>query len=153
MKNEPSSKVVKLAQHLHLCIQARRLTLRWVERQLGMGGGYLGQLLRGNVDLKVKHLLAVLEVIGVEPEEFFSSLYGGTLPVAGPEPAPVGPPRLGFGDLPFRRPGEVVPGVSEERLDRAVEEALLRLGFPPSQESEPGKSHLERSRSTNKRRG
>ena len=154
MKNEPRAKVDELAQHLHLCIQARRLTLRAVERQLGMGVGYLGQLLRGNVDLKVKHLLGVLEAIGMEPEEFFSSLYGGTLPTLPvPRPASAGPPRFDLGELPRRRPGEIVPGVTEERLDRAIEQSLLRLGYKPSQESEREESHLARQRRSRKTRG
>ena len=137
MKVDPSTEVEALAHHLRLCIQARRLTMRSVEDQLGMGVGYLGQLLRGNLDLKVKHVMAVLAVIGMEPAEFFSSLYEGTLPVAAAPShrAPAGPPRFDLDRLRTLRPGEIVPGVSAARLDRAVRESLLRLGYAPEQES------------------
>jgi len=155
MKQEPTAKVQALAQHLHLCIQARRLTLRSVERELGMGVGYLGQLLHGNVDLKVKHLMAVLEAIGIEPEELFSSLYAGTLPaVLTPVPgAPTaGPPRFDLGGLPARRSGEVVPGVSRERLEDAIDQCLLRLGYgPPQEEAEREKSDPKAHRRSIKR--
>jgi transcriptional regulator with XRE-family HTH domain len=141
VKVNATANVDALAQHLRLSIQARGLTLRWVERQLGMGEGYLGQLLRGNLDLKVKHVMAVLQVIGMEPEEFFSTFARGGYPVPLPYPAyqapAAAPPRFDTGNPPIpRRPGEVVPGLSEERLEQAVTNALLRLGYPPYPEPE-----------------
>ena len=120
MKREARPDVDQLARHLRLWIQARRMTLQAVEGELGMGVGYLGQLLRGNLDLKVKHVLAVLEVIGVEPAEFFSSLYPPQAPYRS---SPV-PPRLDPGGFPERRPGDVIPGVSEAQLDHLLRRAL-----------------------------
>src|SRR5215208_3903616 len=132
MKRETRPDVDKLASHLRLYIQAKRVTLHAVESELGMGVGYLGQLLRGNLDLKVKHVLAVLEVIGVEPAEFFASLYAPQTPYWNPP----GPPRFDFGGFPGRRTGEVVPGVSDAQLDQVVRQALLRLGVAePARES------------------
>jgi transcriptional regulator with XRE-family HTH domain len=124
MKRETRPDVDQLAHHLRLWIQARRVTLQAVEKELGMGVGYLGQLLRGNLDLKVKHVLAVLEVIGVEPAEFFSSLY--------PPQAPRGnipwPPRPDLGGPPERRTGEVMPELSDAELDQMMRLALRRMG-------------------------
>ena len=124
MKREARPDVDQLARHLRLWIQSRRMTLQAVEQELGMGVGYLGQLLRGNLDLKVKHVLAVLEIIGVEPSEFFSSLY----PPRAPYGSPPGPPRPDIGGFPERRPGEVMPGVSEAQLDHLLQQALRRMG-------------------------
>lgn len=143
MKRDVAADVNAVADHLRLCIQARRITLRAVERELGMGAGYLGQLLRGNLDLKLKHLMAVLRVIGMEPEEFFASLYSGTFPVASARPAAMRSAR------PQTWPDEVVPGLSEARLDEVVTQALRRLGFPKGRaqdEEEISPLHGRRSR-------
>ena len=133
MRIERPDDVKAVADHLRLCLQIKRITMRSVEEQLGMGEGYLGQLLRGNLDLKVKHVMAVLAAIGMGPDEFFSSLYGSPSPAAFVQPAFSGPPRFDLGGMPARRPGEIVPGVSEERLDRAIRESLARLGYTPGQ--------------------
>lgn len=141
-----------LAQHLRLCIQAKRLSLRAVERELGMGVGYLGQLIGGNVDLKLKHLIAVLDVLAIEPEEFFTSFYRGTLPAdVSYAPAP-GSMRFDFGGAPDRWPGEVVPGVSEARLERAVQQCLLRMGYAPSPDSAREEQSLHGPRGRSKKR-
>lgn len=157
MKVDHGQDTEAVARHLRLCIQARRLTMRWVEDQLGMGEGYLGQLLRGNLDLKVKHVMGVLRVIGMEPAEFFSTLYSGALSPLAPHQAPAGPPRLdpggARGTRTLPKAGEVVPGLTAARLDRIVRESLQRLGFgeefeeparperesPPRRESKKGR--------------
>jgi hypothetical protein len=126
MRIDVTAGVSAVADHLRLCIQARRLTLRAVEKELDMGEGYLGQLLRSNVDLKMKHVIGVLRVIGMEPEEFFSSLYSGTLPTTPPRSSAAPPPHPGGGSS-GRLPGEVVPGVSEVRLDQLIVQLLERL--------------------------
>jgi len=55
-------------------IQCSSLTQRGLERRLGFSKGYLSQVLRGHVDLKMNHLLALLEVLGVDPGDFFSEV-------------------------------------------------------------------------------
>src|SRR5215207_455342 len=134
MQNRAPFQVQAVADHLRLCIQARRITLRSIERQVGMPQGYLGQLLRGNLDLKLKHLLAVLDAIGMEPLEFFASMSGRP---ALPAQRPITPDlsRFDLFSSPEWRMGDIVPGVSASRLDQAVVGALLRLGFAPSTES------------------
>ena len=131
MRNKSPLQVQAVADHLRLCIQARRITLRSIERQLGLPQGYLGQLLRGNLDLKLKHLLAVLDAIGMEPLEFFASMSGRP---ALPAQRPITPDlsRFDLFSSPEWRMGDIVPGVSAARLEQAVLGALHRLGFAPS---------------------
>jgi transcriptional regulator with XRE-family HTH domain len=131
MQNPAPVPVQAVADHLRLCIQARRLTLRSIERQLGMPQGYLGQLLRGNLDLKLKHLLAVLAAIGMEPLEFFESL-GGRPALPTQRPSTPDLSRFDLFSSPEWRMGDVVPGLSAARLEQAVLQSLLRLGFAPS---------------------
>lgn len=51
-----------------------------------MGRDYLRQLLSGNMDLKLKHVFAVLAVLGEEPAEFFAGVFGQPLLQGEPEP-------------------------------------------------------------------
>jgi transcriptional regulator with XRE-family HTH domain len=55
-------------------IQCSPLTQRALERQLGFSKGYLSQVLRGHVDLKLDHLFSLLEALEVAPGEFFAAV-------------------------------------------------------------------------------
>jgi transcriptional regulator with XRE-family HTH domain len=66
----------RIARALQRRIHDAGLTYRDVEERLGMGQRYLGQLLRGSVDLKAKHITAILEAIGVTVEDFFADALG-----------------------------------------------------------------------------
>jgi transcriptional regulator with XRE-family HTH domain len=75
------AEVSRVAEALREAIRRGKTSQRQVERALGQGKGYLSQLLGGNVDLKLKHVFAILAVLGVEPEEFFLELYERSDPV------------------------------------------------------------------------
>ncbi len=61
---------------------------RWqVDQQLGHSKGYLSQLLAGTIDLKYRHLIAVLDAIQCTPGGFFQEVF----------------PRLGPGGRQARR--------------------------------------------------
>src|SRR4030088_1948379 len=46
-----------------------------LDRLLGQGRGYASQVLTGRVELKYRHILAILEVVDIEPGIFFRVLY------------------------------------------------------------------------------
>ncbi len=48
---------------------------RQVETKAGFSRGYLSQLLAGNLDLKVWHVLAILEVLEHNPGEVFAKVF------------------------------------------------------------------------------
>lgn len=73
--DKPDVETQRLSDALREAIRRKKISQREVERTLGQSKGYLSLLLHGNVDLKVKHVFAVLEVIGLEPEDFFVDLY------------------------------------------------------------------------------
>ncbi|MGH9362316.1 MAG: helix-turn-helix domain-containing protein [Thermoanaerobaculia bacterium] len=74
--------LTRLRRALRERIRDAGLSLREVETRLGMGTDYLSQLLRGSMDLKAKHLFAVLELLEVDAGEFFLGLF----PAAAPQP-------------------------------------------------------------------
>lgn len=60
---------------LHRLLRDSKLSQRTVEEGAGVSRGYLSQLLAGKRDLKLWHLLAVLEVLDRAPGEFFRSVF------------------------------------------------------------------------------
>ncbi len=96
---------------LRQAIRAAGLTVTAVERQLGSGPKSLRRIFTGEVDLKLKHLIAVLRVVGLSQEEFFAAASRGRRP---PEP-PAPKPALLLSDLQ-----------QSEQFDRLVEEAVNR---------------------------
>lgn len=63
---------------LRRSIRASPLSQRRIEQHAGFSKGYLSQLLAGNLDLKLRHILGVLEALGIAPGQFFAGLYPGT---------------------------------------------------------------------------
>ena len=56
-------------------IRRSDLSQRQVERKAGFSKGYLSQLLAQNLDLKVWHLLAILDVFAIPPAVFFERVF------------------------------------------------------------------------------
>ena len=128
---------------LRHAIRAAGFSVSEVERRLGAGPKSLRRVLGGQVDLKFKHVVAVLRIIGMSQEQFFAiaarrrrqrSLGGdllagferGDRAAPGDEPldlaaprAPLDPPVIGA-----RGPGDAE---SEDEFDRLVEEAVDRV--------------------------
>jgi len=60
---------VRLLRH---AIRAAGLTVTEVERRLGDGAKSLRRVFTGEVDLRFRHVISVLEVIGLSQEDFFA---------------------------------------------------------------------------------
>ena len=103
--------VRRAAQLLEALIQAVGMSQEEVEQRLEASPGYLGRLLSGRVELKLRHILAVLRALEIEPSLFFSTLY----PEAGPESGTV---RL-------------------DELRQRLETLGLEIGPVPGSEAEP----------------
>lgn len=63
--------VRRYAKLLEAVVKLSDLSTREIERRLDLGGGTLNRVFTGRIDLKVRHLLLVLEVVGMRPERFF----------------------------------------------------------------------------------
>lgn len=65
----------ELLTRLRLRIHYAPSTQREIEERAGFSKGYLSQILHGNIDLKLSHLLAVIDALEVEPADFFAELF------------------------------------------------------------------------------
>jgi transcriptional regulator with XRE-family HTH domain len=60
---------------LETVMQAAGLTRKDLDQKLGAGPGYVSQVLTGRMELKLRHVLAILRALDVEPSVFFQTLY------------------------------------------------------------------------------
>jgi transcriptional regulator with XRE-family HTH domain len=60
---------------LETVMQAAGLTRKDLDQKLGAGPGYVSQVLTGRMELKFRHVLAILRALDVEPSVFFQTLY------------------------------------------------------------------------------
>jgi transcriptional regulator with XRE-family HTH domain len=67
--------VVRLTNLLSAVVKFSEVTQREVERKLGLSSGSLSRLFSGGIELKVKHILDVCEVIGFPASRFFHAAY------------------------------------------------------------------------------
>jgi DNA-binding transcriptional regulator YdaS (Cro superfamily) len=116
---------------LETVMQASGLTRKDLDLKLGAGPGYVSQVLTGRMELKFRHILAVLRALEVEPNVFFQTLY--------PEHRPATDAvvmeeflrrfqKLGFGTQTAPPPSPAVdPRELEQMIQNAVRAALTGL--------------------------
>ena len=115
--------VRRAASLLEALIQATGVSPEELEKRLETSPGYLGRLLSGIVELKLRHILAILRILEIEPALFFQTLY----PEAGPAGGTVRIDELrqrlaelGVG----REPAAPKPEVGMDDLERLVQGAV-----------------------------
>jgi hypothetical protein len=121
----------RYAKVLEAVVKLSDLSTRELERRLDLGGGTLNRIFTGRIDLKLRHILLVLDVVGMKPARFFQLACG--------RPAPEGEgsltteilesfQRFGYGiGRPSNRQAPADPLPSDEELDRRIEAALERV--------------------------
>jgi transcriptional regulator with XRE-family HTH domain len=127
-------------------VQIAGLSRQDLDRLLGQGRGYASQVLTGRVELKYRHILAILEVVDVEPGIFFRVLY--------PEPDE---PRQGAGGRVMERllerlhqagyqdrpspaastPAPIDTAELERRIKAVIREVFGEREIPPGPPEQP----------------
>lgn len=68
--------VERLRDRLWVKIAESEVSQREVARRMGEHPDYVNQVLRGNLELKVEHVLGILAALKIQPAAFFEELYG-----------------------------------------------------------------------------
>ena len=124
---------------LETVMQAAGLTRKELDQRLGAGPGYVSQVLTGRMELKFRHILAILRGLDVDPSVFFETLYPGDRPSSDQvvmEEFLKRFQKLGFGASPAPQPPAVDPQELERLVQSAVRAALDERTEAPSGEPE-----------------
>ena len=73
--DEIDKEVQRFARLLQSVVLVSRVPARQIERRLDYGAGTLNRVFNGRIELKIRHILAVLDVIGMDGEAFFKLAY------------------------------------------------------------------------------
>jgi transcriptional regulator with XRE-family HTH domain len=67
--------IQRLLYVLRVAMRILDVSNRDVEKKLGLSYGYLSRLFSGSIELKVEHILQILDVMGLTPAEYFQLAY------------------------------------------------------------------------------
>src|ERR1700724_3671429 len=121
----------RAAKVLEAVVKLSDFSTRELERRLDLGGGTLNRIFTGKIDLKLRHVLLVLEVVGMKPERFFQ--LACARPAARDEAGSALAAEIlesfqRFGYSIGRPPAPLADRqLSDEELDRRIEAALGRV--------------------------
>jgi hypothetical protein len=129
MGPEVEEEVRRYAVLLRKAIRTADLSVSEVERRLGSGPKALRRIFSGHVDLKLKHILAILRILGMSQEEFFAIATRGESAPARTRSSPADF-LAAFNRMGYRgqnAPVDEAEPKSPEDFDRLVEAAVNRV--------------------------
>lgn len=132
------AEVQRIVRLLEAAFRVSKVPLRAFERKIGMGSGTLSRIFRGEIELKLRHVFDVLSGLGIPAEEFFALAYRKT--TSRGEDLARDVMTLLEDHLPSpaaEEPAEEPPGISEDELDRRIQEALRKYGVIPRRRRNP----------------
>lgn len=69
------AEIRRVARQLEIEICVAGFSKRTVERKLGWGSGTLTKVVKGDLELRLRHILAVAQVTGLDVTEFFQKTF------------------------------------------------------------------------------
>lgn len=115
---------------LRQAIRAAGLSVTEVERRLGVGAKALRRVFSGQIDLKFRHLVVILRVIGMPHDEFFAIAARRRRRGRGASASREfleAFQRIGYRGMLASAAEKDDDAVSDEEFDQVVEEAVARL--------------------------
>ena len=119
--------IQRLLQVLRVSMRILDVSNRDIEKKLGLSYGYLSRLFAGAIELKVEHILQILEVLGFTPAEFFHLAYPRRSSPPSESVARIRAILDGFGPIaPEERPpsGELDPDELEKMVSKVLQKVL-----------------------------
>lgn len=106
MSEKEDQEIRWLLEVLSTVVRVAGRSRQSVEEQAGLSSGYLSKILGGTVELRARHILLILESVGMHPADFFRLAY--------PQPEP--------------------PGESDDSARRLIENVRAALGREEARE-------------------
>ena len=130
----------RLLELLLTVVRISGVPLNEIERRMDLASGYLSKLWGRSLTFKIGHLFQILEVIQLDPVEFFRLAY----PQEAPQPSPTGQK---VRDLATKLQGSVPrqpPPFTPEQLDQALgklrEILAAQAAAPAAEPPEPDRA-------------
>jgi len=144
--------VKRATKLLETVMQAAGLTRKELDQKLGAGPGYVSQVLTGRMELKLRHVLAILRALEVEPSVFFQTLYPENRPSTDAvvmEEFLRRFQRLGFG----AQPAPPAPALDAGELEKLIRSAVRAALAEPPEPAEPVSREKAEPRGERPRKG
>ncbi|MFY9824438.1 MAG: hypothetical protein WAM82_23885 [Thermoanaerobaculia bacterium] len=71
MADPYDDEVRRITEVLATVVRVAGRTRQSLEAQIGLSSGYLSKILGGTVELRARHVLAIVEAVGMDPADFF----------------------------------------------------------------------------------
>jgi transcriptional regulator with XRE-family HTH domain len=125
----PDPRAQRVARLLETLVRVQGISLRNLERQLGVSMGTARRIFNGVIALKLSHILDILEILDIPPATFFRIAFEDTDPQVSGEAE-----ELLLQAQRITRPTaqRKIDAVPDENFLRLVEVSLQRLGVIPS---------------------
>jgi hypothetical protein len=115
----------RLTNLLESLVRVKKIPVREVERRLDYAGGTMNRIFNGKIEIKLRHILSVLEILEVPPSAFFQIAYEKGGEAMGVEQILARLERMGLASRP--EPPAAQP-VTPDDLRRTIAEVLQELG-------------------------
>jgi transcriptional regulator with XRE-family HTH domain len=125
----PDPRTQRVARLLETLVRVQGISLRHLERQLGVSMGTVRRIFNGVIALKLSHILDILEILDIPPAIFFRIAFEDTDPQISSEAQELLLQAQRITRPTTQRKIEPVP---DESFLRLVEVSLQKLGVIPS---------------------
>lgn len=133
MTNDEIRRCTKMLESV---VRMSGMSARQLEERLDYGAGTVTRLFSGKIELKLRHILLILEEVGIPPSQFFREAFpdDGDRPRSDPEMASrlINLLENHMQKKPPARPTVPEGGVTDADLDKRIMEALSRYGIVPN---------------------
>ena len=75
-----SEETTRLVRVLASLVQDQHVSVRSLEKKMGVGDSVFSKVLKGKITLHVRHILMICTALGVEWKDFFAMAYGTAAP-------------------------------------------------------------------------
>jgi transcriptional regulator with XRE-family HTH domain len=143
MADRYTEEALRLAGMLKTLAKTQRRSVRSLEQQMGVGTSIFHKVLKGEVTLQVRHLLVILDALGIEWAEFFHMAYPRGSAARGLEQDSL----LEDLNRALGEPASSSPSLetSDAEFEERVLRVLVRYGLVPGDEEEDFEENRFRS--------